>query len=73
MLQVVMPLNGNAESGMHWFETYHRHTKERLDMQSSPFDPCLLITWPNNYLRIMGLQKDDTLNLGSAEFLDRKK
>jgi len=73
VLHVVKPLYGIAESGVHWFETYHRHHEERLGMQSSPFDPCLLITRPKNHFGIVGLQTDDTLNLGSAGFLDREE
>ena len=42
-LQVVLPLYRLAESGAHWFKTYHKHHLTELDMMQSTFDLCLLI------------------------------
>jgi hypothetical protein len=68
-------LYGIAEAGVHWFETYQRHHKEKLQMSTSAFDPCLLVTTEENEddvtrsFGIVGMQTDDTLIVGSSQFL----
>jgi hypothetical protein len=37
-------------------------------MESSTYDPCLLISTPSKPFRVVGMQTDDTLILGSTEF-----
>ena len=69
LLRVVKPLYGLAESGTYWFETYSRHHQRELHMRPSAFDPCLLIT-DSEPFGLTGLQTDDTLNIGTTDFLE---
>ncbi|KAM4063185.1 DUF1421 multi-domain protein [Hirsutella rhossiliensis] len=39
-----LPLYGIAEAGVHWFRTYQQHHLEKLDMSTSTYDSCLLIS-----------------------------
>ena len=71
-MRVVKPLYGLAEAGTHWWATYFKHHKEKLQMETSTYDPCLLITKGNEKQRfgIVGIQTDDTIILASPEFSD---
>jgi len=73
VLKVIKPLYGLAEAGLHWFATYSEHHKRRLAMEPSGYDPCLLITRAGEPFGLVGLQTDDTLNVGSAEFLQKEE
>ncbi|CAE7221040.1 hypothetical protein PTTW11_11373 [Pyrenophora teres f. teres] len=67
---------GIAEAGVHWWTTYHSHHREELDMSTSTYDPCLLITNGDaDAFGLVGMQTDDTLMLGTAVFssLEEKK
>ena len=44
ILLVVKSLYGLAKAGNHWFATYLDHHKEKLRMEISSYDICLLIT-----------------------------
>jgi hypothetical protein len=44
LMHVGKPLYGIPESGTHWYVTYSTHHKEELGMETSTYDPCLLIT-----------------------------
>ncbi len=68
VLRVILPLYGIAESGTHWFQTYHKHHVERLGMTPSTFDTCLLFN--DNMTAIVGLQTDDSLIAGTTEFME---
>lgn len=68
VIRVVRPLYGIAEAGVHWFDTYQKHHREKLGMDCSTYDPCLLITKIAQPFGISGMQTDDTLLLGTAEF-----
>jgi hypothetical protein len=59
---------GIPEAGTHWWATYYKHHKEKLLMATSTYDPCLLII-TNQTFGIVGMQTDDTLFLGSEEFV----
>ena len=52
VLQVVKPLYGIGEVGNYWFTTYLDHHKEKLGIEISSYDACLLIT------------KDESVNFG---------
>jgi hypothetical protein len=67
ILKLVLPLYGVPEAGNHWFQTYHRYHREKLRMDQSTYDPCLLFTKGNN-IGIIGLQTDDTLLLADRSF-----
>jgi hypothetical protein len=73
VIRVVQPLYGLAESGLFWWATYHRHHREELMMNTSTYDPCLLITDPDrtpdpDCFGITVMQTDDTLNLCTEAF-----
>ena len=74
IFKVVRPLYGAAESGLYWFKTYHNHHKEKLKMQISSYDPCLLITHEGETtFGMTGLQTDDTLSIVTPEFSRREE
>jgi len=73
ILLVVKPLYGLAEAGMHWFATYADHHKKSLQMETSSFDPCLLVTTQGTDFGMTGLQTDDTLNVGTTAFLEKEQ
>jgi hypothetical protein len=67
IIQVIRPFYGIAESDIYWWFTYHKHHLEKLNMVTSTYDPCLLIT-SNDPFGITGMQTDDTLIICSPEF-----
>ena len=69
ILKVIKSLYGVSEAGAHWFNTYHKHHTEKLAMQQSTYDPCLLyISNKGKGFGIVGLQIDDTLIFGDETF-----
>jgi hypothetical protein len=74
ILRVVKPLYSVPEAGNHWYNTYHSHHVEKLGMNQSTYDPCLLYTVNagnsnnNTGFGVVGLQTDDTLFLGDEVF-----
>jgi len=71
VLKITKPLYGVPEAGNHWFNTYHRHHIERLRMEQSTYDPCLLVCNSNKHKEpfgLVGLQTDDTLILANETF-----
>jgi hypothetical protein len=56
------------EAGNHWFKTYYEHYINKLQMEQSTFDPCLLHS--NDPFGLVGLQIDDTLLLASKKLAD---
>jgi len=72
ILQVVKPLYGVPEAGNHWFNTYHRHHLQELQMTQSTYDPCLLYTSTNGF-GVVSLQTDDTLFLADPEFANTEE
>jgi hypothetical protein len=71
VLKIMKPLYGVPEAGNHWFSTYHRHHIERLGMEQSTYDPCLLTTCTavdDGPFGLVGLQTDDTLTLANDIF-----
>jgi Reverse transcriptase (RNA-dependent DNA polymerase) len=71
IFKVIRPLYGIPEAGTHWFGTYHKHHREKLLMETSTFDPCLLITKDGPF-GIVGMQTDDTLILGDQVFVKQE-
>jgi hypothetical protein len=67
IVKVVKPLYGIPEAGNHWYNTYHRHHMEKLLMEQSTYDPCLMVTHKKGF-GIVGLQTDDTLILSDKTF-----
>src|SRR6266702_8606958 len=58
ILQVLKPLYRVPETRNHWFKTYYQHHVNRLKMEQSTYDPCLLYTQLNS-LNIIKLQTDN--------------
>jgi hypothetical protein len=57
------------EAGVHWFETYQAHHLERLDMETSTYDPCLLISKQGDEnFGLVSMQTDDTLLISIEKF-----
>ncbi|KAF4470944.1 Ribonuclease H, partial [Fusarium albosuccineum] len=74
VLKVEKPLYGLAEAGLHWYATYSKHHREKLAMETSSFDPCLLITCQGEEcFGITAMQTDDTFNVGTRAFLEREE
>ena len=67
VLKIIKSLYEVPEAGAHWFNTYHRHHTEKLAMQQSTYDPCLLYTNKKGF-GVVGLQIDDTLILRNETF-----
>jgi len=72
VFQVIKPLYGIAEAGLHWFATYQKHHREHLNCVPSSYDPCLLISKIGHSFGIVGMQTDDTLNLGEPAFIQNE-
>lgn len=74
ILLIVKPLYCLAKTGNHWFATYLNHHKEKLDIQISLYDICLLIIkdWDEN-LGIAGLQINNTLNVRMETFMKKEE
>ena len=68
LLRIIKPLYGIAESGNHWFNTYHKHHLEELHMKQSTYDPCLLSTNQGDPFGMIALQTDDSLIVASEAF-----
>jgi hypothetical protein len=73
VMRVIKPLYGLAEAGTYWWVTYHNHHLKRLQMTTSTYDPCLLISSPENAeFACVGMQTDDTLGLSTEAFSQRE-
>lgn len=73
IMRVIKPLYGIAEAGTHWWATYHRHHRDLLGMETSTYDPCLLVTTASSSsFGCVGMQTDDTLGLSDLEFSERE-
>ena len=71
---IMLLLYGILESGNHWFNMYYKHHVKNLQMKTFTYDLCLLIMIKDNYaLGIIGMQINDTLIFGNAEFLIREQ
>jgi hypothetical protein len=69
LLLVESPLYRIPEAGVHWFRTYQAHHLERLDIETSTYDPCLLISkQKDKNFRLVGIQTDNTLLISTEKF-----
>lgn len=74
VLNVLKPLYGITESGLHWYLTYVQHHIDRLGMRQSAVDPCVLIRNSEQGLEgLILLKVDDTLGLGTTKFLEEEQ
>ncbi|KAF1828035.1 hypothetical protein BDW02DRAFT_584775, partial [Decorospora gaudefroyi] len=73
IMVVVKPLYGIAEAGAYWWSTYFKHHTKKLHMQTSTYDPCLLVSKPSSAgFGIVGMQTDDTLGLSDQDFANNE-
>ena len=70
IIVVVKPLYGIAEAGTHWWSTYSKHHKNKLQIETSTYDACLLITASPDRFGIVGMQTDDTLGISDLSFAE---
>ncbi|EED15826.1 conserved hypothetical protein [Talaromyces stipitatus ATCC 10500] len=69
LLLVEGALYGIPEAGVHWFDIYQSHHKDRLGMETSTYDPCLLMTTEGKEnFGLIGMQTDDTLLVSTESF-----
>lgn len=68
ILRIEKPLYGIAEAGNHWFNTYQKHHIDKLNLQASTYDPCLLY----NSDAVVGLQTDDSLIVATTDFMKKE-
>src|ERR1700709_79320 len=69
IMVIMKPLYGIPVAGTHWFRTYYSHHTGKLQITTSTYDPCLLITTTDKEaFGIVGMQTDDTLILGTEQF-----
>lgn len=70
LVKVKKALYGMLDSPMHWFKTYSDYHKDKLQMKPDASDPCLWYKKEDrNPSGILGLQVDDTLFPGDADFM----
>lgn len=70
LLLVKKSLYGISESGLHWFTTYHKHHRERINMEEARGDKCVLYRRSTSTLDgITILQVDDSFGHGTKQFL----
>jgi hypothetical protein len=69
---VIRPFYGIAEADVHWWATYHSHHLNELQMVTSTYNPCLLVT-TGQIFGLTGMQTDDILHLCSPEFSATKE
>ena len=72
ILRVIKPLYNVPETSNHWFNTYHRHHLNKLQINQSIYNPCLLYTNSNSF-GIVGLQTNDILFLTNKTFVEAKE
>ena len=74
VLKVVKPLYGIPESGLHWYLTYLSHHLDTLKMVRAQCDPCVLLRRNQDDLeRLILLQVDDSLGVGTPDFLEEEE
>lgn len=70
VLQVVKPLYGIPEAGLHWYITYLSHQLDTLGLTRSRYDPCLLLKHTKgNPTAMVALQVEQNLGFGYKAFL----
>jgi hypothetical protein len=66
ILKIIKPLYSIPEAGTYWFGIYYNYYKEKLVIEISTYDPCLLITKNQKSLfGIINIQTNNILILGN--------
>ena len=74
ILRVVKLLYSIAKVENYCFATYLNHYKEKLSIEMSFYDLCLLITKADDEnFGIAGLQTDNTFNIGIKAFMNKEE
>ncbi len=75
ILRIIKSLYDVSEIETHWFNTYHTHHKENLNMMKSTYDSCLLFTKQinRNVFEMIEMQTNDILMLEDDVFAELKK
>jgi hypothetical protein len=69
VMRVIKPLYGIAEAGTHWWAIYYNHYLKKLQIMTSTYDSCLLISDIGNpEFACIEMQTDDTLGLSTVKF-----
>ncbi|KAH0419578.1 hypothetical protein CcaCcLH18_14350 [Colletotrichum camelliae] len=69
----IASIYGIPEVGTHWWAMYSRHHREVLQIDTSSYDPCLLISSTvNPDFAVTGIQTDHTLGFTDASFSARE-
>ena len=71
LLRVVKPFYSFIKLRIYWFETYLKHYQQKLHIKLSLFNLYFLIS-DTELFGITGLQINNTLNVGTMEFLAAK-
>jgi hypothetical protein len=70
---IIKPLYGIAEIEAYWWSTYFKHYCEKLKMEFSIYNPCLLVTLlESECFGVIGMQTDDILGFGDEAFITKK-
>jgi hypothetical protein len=70
---IVKPLYGIAEAEAYWWLTYFKHYCEKLKMEFSTYDPCLLvILLESECFGVVGMQTDNTFGFGDEAFITKE-
>jgi hypothetical protein len=73
IMMVIWPLYEIAEAGAYWWSTYFKHHTEKLGMETTTYDPCLLIIIADSGLfGLMAVQTDDILGFNNFAFAEKK-
>lgn len=72
IMEIIKPLYGVAEARLYWFSTYFKYYKEKHNMTTSAYDPCLLISQGEGF-SLVGMQIDDTLILCNNAFENKEE
>jgi hypothetical protein len=70
ILRVIKSFYDVSETKTHWFNIYHTHHKENLNMTKSTYDLCLLFINQNESFELIEMQTDDTLMLRDDRFAE---
>jgi hypothetical protein len=70
---VVRSLYGIAKAGAYWWLTYFKHHCEKLEIEKSTYDPCLLIFKPDSGdFSVVAMQTNDILGVSNIAFAKKE-
>lgn len=73
VLRVMKQLYGIPESGIHWYLTYLEYHVDRVGMQRTRADPCVLYGRQSGQLEgLVLLQVDESFSTRTASYLEKE-